>query len=123
MEPDACYWVQSEDRVRGRTELDLEVDPPPDLVLEAEASRSVLDRLAILAAIGVGEVWRHDGERLEILLLDSERATYAVSVSSRCFPWLPVDAFARRIGIEPELSQQRWVRSFREWVRRELEVR
>ena len=71
-EPDECYWVQSEARMRGKLEIDLLVDPPPDLVLEAEVSRSILDRLDILASLGVGEVWRYDGERLSIHVLGND---------------------------------------------------
>jgi Uma2 family endonuclease len=38
--------------------LDLSVDPPPDLVIETEVSRSVLRRLRIYAALGTREIWR-----------------------------------------------------------------
>src|SRR5205809_1064345 len=30
LEPDECYWIQHEAQVRGRTQLDLATDPPPD---------------------------------------------------------------------------------------------
>ena len=36
LEPDECYWVANEARVRGRDEIDLDRDPPPDLVIEVE---------------------------------------------------------------------------------------
>src|SRR5271168_751874 len=49
MEPDQCFWVQHEPQIRGRTDIDLENDPPPDLVMEVEISRSVVARLPILA--------------------------------------------------------------------------
>src|ERR1700723_3051315 len=34
LEPDDCYWIANELLVRGRVDLDLEYDPPPDLSLE-----------------------------------------------------------------------------------------
>jgi Uma2 family endonuclease len=43
--------------MRGKTELDLRTDPPPDLVLEVDVSRSSLNRLGIYAALKVAEVW------------------------------------------------------------------
>src|SRR5260370_40878021 len=44
LEPDACYWIAHESDVRGRNELDLTTDPPPDLAIEIDISRSRLDR-------------------------------------------------------------------------------
>lgn len=35
LEPDECYWVASEPAVRGRSEFDANVDPPPDLAVES----------------------------------------------------------------------------------------
>jgi Uma2 family endonuclease len=116
LEPDECYWVQNEAAVRAKDELDLRIDPAPDLVLEAEASRSVLDRLDILASLGVGEVWRFDGERLTILVR-SEAGGYAEAATSGCFPWLAIAPFVahlRRAGATDETS---WIRAFRTSVR------
>jgi Uma2 family endonuclease len=31
LEPDECYWIAHERQVRGRRDIDLTVDPPPDL--------------------------------------------------------------------------------------------
>ncbi len=33
-EPDSCFYFQSVERVRGKIELDMTVDPPPDLIIE-----------------------------------------------------------------------------------------
>ncbi|RPI89193.1 MAG: hypothetical protein EHM42_03435 [Planctomycetaceae bacterium] len=48
--------------MRGRDELDLEVDPPPDLAIEVEGSRRITPRLPIYAGLRVPEVgcWRKD---------------------------------------------------------------
>lgn len=44
LEPDECYWVEHEPQVRGKDEWDPEVDPPPDIAIEVEVSRSILER-------------------------------------------------------------------------------
>ena len=31
LEPDQCYYITNEPKIRGKLELDLSVDPPPDL--------------------------------------------------------------------------------------------
>jgi Uma2 family endonuclease len=69
LEPDECYWGSHEPKVRGRTEINLAVDPPPDLVLEVEISRSVLDRMDLYARLGIAEIWRWDGHSLRVCLL------------------------------------------------------
>jgi Uma2 family endonuclease len=44
--------------------VDLTNDPPSDLVIEVEITSSATQKLKLFAAMGVPEVWRHDGERL-----------------------------------------------------------
>jgi Uma2 family endonuclease len=53
IEADACYFVGSHMRLRSRDTIDLSVDPPPDLAVEVEMSRSSLDKVAIYAALGI----------------------------------------------------------------------
>ncbi|MGC1394160.1 MAG: Uma2 family endonuclease, partial [Coleofasciculaceae cyanobacterium] len=48
-EPDSSYYIQNEALVRGKENIDLAVDPPPDLVLEVEYSRSKIDKLNLYA--------------------------------------------------------------------------
>src|SRR5215210_4955601 len=71
-EPDACFYIQHERRIRGKRRIDLTVDPP-DLVVEVDITSPALNKLPIYATIGVPEVWRHDGERLVILGLEGGR--------------------------------------------------
>lgn len=47
LEPDACYWLQNEARMRGKRKLSLATDPPPDLAVEIEITRTIVDRLPI----------------------------------------------------------------------------
>lgn len=72
LEPDNCYWVSHALDVLDRDEIDLKVDPPPDLALEVEVSRSAIPKLPIYAALGVPEVWRWKFDFYEVLRLDSK---------------------------------------------------
>lgn len=38
IEPDNCYYIQNELAVRGKQELDLETDLPPDLAIEIDST-------------------------------------------------------------------------------------
>jgi len=71
-EPGASFYIQNESRVRDRPEINLAVDPPPDVVLEIEMSRSALDKLPLFASMGIPEVWRCDGQQVTVLILDQD---------------------------------------------------
>lgn len=36
VEPDQCFYIQHESAIRGKREIDLTVDPPPDLAIEID---------------------------------------------------------------------------------------
>lgn len=114
LEADDCYWIDNEPLVRGRKDLDLDNDPPPDVALEVEISRSTLNRMSIYAALRVPEVWRWDGETLSIHLL-TPRGTYRVSRRSKAFPFLPLDEF-RAFLLRSDVSETRLISEFRAWV-------
>jgi Uma2 family endonuclease len=61
-EPDACFYIQSVDRIKGVTKLDLATQPPPDLVVEIDITHPSLDKFPIYAQVGVPEVWRYHGQ-------------------------------------------------------------
>jgi Uma2 family endonuclease len=118
VEPDECYYIASEAAVRGRPEADLGREPPPDLVVEVDIGASSARRMKIYAAMGVPEVWRHDGTRLTIYRLAAE-GDYREVAASVALPPMPV-AEAERLLVERErLSDTAIVRAFLEHVRAE----
>jgi len=119
LEPDQCYYLENEPRVRGRDQIDLRTDPPPDLAIEVEVSRTALNRLSIYAALGIPEVWRFDGETLHVLRL-SESGTYEETERSPHFPFLPLSEVIAVIGRRHEMSETSLLRSFRAWVREQI---
>lgn len=116
LEPDECYWTRNEPLIRGKRKLDLGVDPPPDLVIEVDVTRSVLDRLEIYAALGVPEVWRFHGEAIEVLLLQPG-GHYETSQVSLSFPTLPMRQLSAFVMRCYTMRETDLVRSFVEWVR------
>jgi Uma2 family endonuclease len=124
LEADKCFYLASLPRIRGKKhKLDLGLDPPPDLAIEIEISRSALDRMGIYAALRVPEVWRFDGERLRAEALQ-EDGTYATVTTSPSFPFLPLEEVARWIRLGEESDDHTdWGRRFRDWVRAEIAPR
>jgi Uma2 family endonuclease len=118
-EPDASFYIQNEERIRGKRQIDLTVDPPPDLVLEMEMSRSALDKLPLFASIGIPEVWRCDGQRVTILILEQDR--YRETATSQAIPVLTSDILTRflaesRTALSPDRFQavSGWAREQRQ---------
>jgi Uma2 family endonuclease len=116
VEPDECYYIANEPRVRGRDELDLAVDPPPDLAIEVDLTSSSLDQLGIYASVGVPEVWLYDGARLRVYHLQPA-GQYVQSASSPAFPVLPLDQVERFLSQRDGTDETSWIRSFRGWVK------
>ncbi len=114
-EADASFYVQSEAKIRGQREVNLSVDPPPDLVLEMEMSRSALDKLALFASMGIPEVWRCDGQRVAIFVLDQNR--YRESPASLAIPALTSEVLTRFLRDSRAMLSPDWFQAVSDWAR------
>ncbi len=114
-EPDASFYIQNEIRVRGKRRLDLAIDPPPDLVVEIDITHSSINKLAIYAQVGVPEVWRYDGARVQLLVLQGDE--YLASPGSRVMPPMTVEALAALLDGAAEQDAVTWLRRSRAWAR------
>lgn len=114
LEPDECYYVQNEPAIRGKDELDLAVDPPPDLAVEVDITSRSIPREPIYAALGVPELWRFD-ERLFVLRLHANGKYYPAE-RSEVFPFLPMKQFEAFLLRLKDEEQNRVLREFRDWV-------
>lgn len=117
VEPDQCYWLrENARRMCDKAQLDLAVDPPPDLVVEVDISSGSLPRIQIFAAIGIPEVWRYDGASLHFLLLRDDGAYHAAD-SSRNFPALSLGEAAEFLERAKGLDKTAWSKSVRASIR------
>ena len=124
-EPDNCYYVQHELQIRQklagrpRAKLDFTVDPPPDLAIEVDVSRTSVGKRKLYAAFGVPEVWRYDGQRIEVFTLGPKNR-YVPSGKSVCLAGIPLEEMARVLGRINTESDTVLMRSFRDYVRRQI---
>jgi Uma2 family endonuclease len=70
-EPDNAYYIQNQPQVAGR-KVDLEKDPPPDLVVEVDITHTDLDKNRLYASLGVPEFWRFNGQVWKIWQLQGK---------------------------------------------------
>jgi Uma2 family endonuclease len=118
IEPDTCFYIQNQALVRSKN-IELPNDPPPDLAIESDYTRSSLKKFTIYAALGVPELWRYTKETLQVYqLIDGE---YKRCKQSLAFPFLPLDEIPGFIEQSKEVGQRLAVRSFRERIREILE--
>jgi Uma2 family endonuclease len=116
LEPDRCYYIANEPRVRNKLYLDLQVDPPPDLAIEIEISSSVKPRMRVHAGLRVPEVWRFDGRTLSVHQLAGNEE-YVVAERSRYFPFLPMQELVRFLKMHGTMSENALMDTFVDWVR------
>lgn len=115
-EADECYYLLNHQRVKGRLNVDLSVDPPPDLVIETEVSRSIVSKLPIYAALGVPEIWRWRKNGLAAYSLAAD-GKYVAREFSLNLPMLRVKDLEPFLDFELAADERAWIRTFQAWVR------
>ncbi len=113
-EADASFYIQNEILVRDSNDADLAVDPPPDLVLEMEFSRSALNKLRLFASMGIPEVWRCDGEQVTIFILSGD--TYRESAHSQALPPVSSDIVTRFLQSSRTMLSPDWFKAVSAWA-------
>ncbi len=120
VEGDEIYWIGNLERLADPLNIDLARDPPPDLVIEAEVSRTVVNKLGVYAALGVPELWRVTGERIRVGRLQPD-GQYQWSEQSALLPGLPIQELSRFLRQAATTSDHLSVlRAFRACVRQLL---
>lgn len=113
-EPDAGFYVQTASVVGNRLDLDFEVDPPPDIVVEVDIHHASMKSDPIYAALGVSEIWRYDGQRTTILHLQGD--AYVEAEASRALPVLNAAVLTEYLARMREEGEMEAVFAFDEWL-------
>jgi Uma2 family endonuclease len=113
-EPDSCFYIQNLDAIADKEEIDFSVDPPPDLVIEIDITHPSLPKFPIFAAFGVPEVWRFDGQRVQIFKLENGR--YVETDASLALPPLTGEVLTNFLADSGRMKSVAWIRRVREWA-------
>ena len=113
-EADESYYIQFAAQIRSNRDIDLSIDPPPDLVVEVEMTRSAIDKLRLFASMGIPEVWRYDGKTLWIGSLQKDK--YIEAEFSHVLPDFPVELASGFLAQRFEISETELIRQFAELV-------
>jgi Uma2 family endonuclease len=110
-EADESYYVTSIDQVLAKEELDFEVDPAPDLLVEVELTSSAIEKMELFAAMQVREVWRHDGTSVQFYRWLNGR--YNLIQTSVELPGLDAALINRFLEQRLEAGETTFIRAFR----------
>jgi Uma2 family endonuclease len=113
-EPDNGYYIQNYAQVADHP-VDLNVDPPPDLVVEVDITHTDLNKNALYAGLGVGEFWRFNGRVWQILQWVD--GAYRVCERSPTFPFVEKSDLYQflEVALVDEVAAEQ---DLRQWVRR-----
>lgn len=114
LEPDQCYYLANAAGVADWSRVDLDVDPPPDLAVEIDVTSDSSLRLGVYSGLKIPEVWRFDGETLEVLRLEGDGYRPApASIALSSAPIAEMTRFLMRYNLGDDTA---WTREFRDWL-------
>ncbi|MGK7956629.1 MAG: Uma2 family endonuclease [Crocosphaera sp.] len=118
IEPDACFYLKNELEVRNKQNIDLNKgDIPPDLAIEIDITSGSLNKLPIYATLGVAEIWRYDGEVLQIYGLNLQQQNYELINKSLAFPRLDITLIPQWLQQRLIIGETATLKQVRQWIR------
>jgi Uma2 family endonuclease len=113
-EGDASYYFKNAESVRAKFEIDLAVDPSPELVLEIDITHGSLSKFPIFAGLGVEEVWRFDGKEVKFYQLENE--DYREVSKSVCLKGVSSKTVTNLLFAAQEMKRLDWVKLIHETI-------
>ncbi len=110
-EADESFYIEHAESIRAKEEIDLATDPPPELVIEVEITAPAIRKMELFAAIGIPEVWRHNGESLRMHVFKS--GSYELAQASKVLPGFPVTVADAIVAQRRQRSEIDLVKEFR----------
>ena len=114
-EPDVCFYVTNVAEIIGKDEIDPDLDPPADVVVEIDITNDSVPKFEIYAGFRVPEIWRYDGRRISFYKLG--RASYIEIPSSSFFPGLTASILTDFIEQSRTQGRTAALAEFRRWIR------
>ncbi|MBX7174733.1 MAG: Uma2 family endonuclease [Pyrinomonadaceae bacterium] len=115
-EPDSCFYFKYEKQMRNKDKLDMAVDPAPELIIEVDITSLSTNRQSIFAAFGVPEIWRFNGEKMQILKL--ENGKYSEIEKSLALPKVTPVKLTEFVQKSETLSRLEWISEVRNWAKK-----
>ena len=116
-EPDSCFYAQSLQLIEGKSNLGIDNEIPPDLIIEVNRTSSSRPQMPIFAAFGVKEIWRFDGKSVKFYML--EEGVYLETKKSIALSILSSKKATEFLLESRKLKSTAWAKQIRDWARGE----
>jgi Uma2 family endonuclease len=117
-EAHTSFYIAHEPMIRDKDDIDLAIEPPPDLAIEVDNLKNSLGKLPIYAALRVPEVWRYDARAGVVLFGRLQHdGTYTSLKRSECLPMMTAARVLEALALCQGLPESRWGRRLQEWIR------
>ena len=113
-EPDSCFYFANEEQMRGVKRLDMTIHPAPELIVEVDITSLSTFRQHIFAAFQIPEIWRFDGEQMQIL--KRENGKYIESSNGLALPKVTPAKLTEFVRKSETLSRLEWINEVRTWA-------
>lgn len=114
-EPDACFYIQSVDRIKGKDLNKLDITKyPPDLVIEVDYTSPSIDKFPIYATLGVTEIWLYKNDKMKFFRLNKKK--YVEISESIVLPKVSVSDVTRYVHENREMDRIEWLRNVKTWL-------
>ena len=107
-EGDSSFYFKNANIVRAKKEIDLNVDPPPELVIEIDITHGSLLKFPIFSALRIEEIWRFDGEDVTFYRLENE--DYRQVAESVCLPRVKSAVVTELLFAAEEMKRSDWLK-------------
>jgi Uma2 family endonuclease len=114
-EADTSFYVKNAAKVRGVKDFDLNLEIPPEIVVEVDTSNESWDKFEIYAALGVEEIWRCDGNTFQIYRLTEGK--YEAVEGSENLPKITGKLLTEFLQIGREIGQTAMAKEFRKTIK------
>ena len=113
-EPDSCFYIDSLAKIEGKTNLGVENEIAPDLIIEVNRTSSSVPRMPIFAAFGVKEIWRLSKNEVRFYTL--EEGVYLETENSITVPILTSQKATEFLLDAQKLGNVAWAKKIKHWT-------
>ncbi len=115
VEADTSFYLKNASKVHADKDFDINLEIPPEIVVEIDTSNESWDKFEIYADLNVEEIWRCDGTNFQIYKLVEGK--YEAVENSLSLPLISGNLLSEFLQISYEKNQTAMLKEFRERIR------
>jgi Uma2 family endonuclease len=115
-EGDGSFYFKNAESIREKEEIDLTVDPAPELIIEVDITHGSLQKFPVFAGLNVEEVWRFDGQDVRFYRLEND--DYTEVSESVCLPDVKSEIVTNLLFAAQEMKRLDWLKLIHELVKK-----